>query len=140
MPKTSGSPSGSPPEPLRGFMSHRPFSQMLARLNVDLARPWWRGLDGLIFRALRNCATCPRISDCRFWLAQEHAGELSPDFCRNAGPIAACRILAAEPKGDPNLAGEPSLAEMLGDQGVQQIMASDHVARGTIEELLKRKS
>jgi Family of unknown function (DUF6455) len=143
MHRTFGSRPSPPQKELlayRRLMSHRPFSRMLERLNIGLAGPWWRGFEDLIFRAVGRCASCPRTADCRRWLAQGHPGELSPGFCRNAGAIAACRILAAEAKGDPDLSGEPPLAEVLGDPGVRQMMASDHVDREAVEELLKPKS
>jgi hypothetical protein len=126
----------------RRFMAHRPFRQMLARQGVDLAGTWWRGLEGMIFRALRACSRCSRAPECRTWLAQGHANEACPSFCPNSRIIEACRILdprapAPHPPGAGRVdRGDPPITALLADPLVERMREADGVSASALQELL----
>ncbi len=124
------------------FMAHRPFRHMLARQGVDLAGSWWRGLESMIFRALRTCSRCRRAPECRAWLAQEHANETCPSYCPNSRIIEACRILdprapAPHPPGAGRIdRGDPPITVVLADPLVEQMMEADGVSAAALKDLL----
>src|ERR1041385_120877 len=105
------------------------FYRMTSLQGINLAGPWWRGLEYMIGRALGRCARCKQKDACRDWLGQEHADQQYPAYCPNVRTIEACRIM--DPKA-PALGGnelgapaqvEHDLAELLSDPIIQQLMA-----------------
>src|SRR6185437_4966185 len=60
---------------LRRFLARSPFRRVAERAHIDFAGNWWRGVEELVFRALRICADCPQKALCRSWLDEEHSQE-----------------------------------------------------------------
>lgn len=116
----------------RRVRTHQLFRRMMSRQGIDLSGSWWRGFEGTIFRGLRRCAECPEKTLCKSWLGRPTPRGY-PSFCRNTGTIEACRILdpQAPPLGtaDSSLGSdEPSLAEVVAEPIVRQLMGADGAA------------
>jgi hypothetical protein len=121
---------------LRRLTAHRPFRSMLARQGIALGAPWWRGSEDTIVRALDACSHCAESQACRAWLERAPRHEPYPGFCPNAKVIEVCRILALEPQRPDEAPTEPSLAAILSDDIVEQLMSADHVETAAVWSLL----
>lgn len=88
------------PELFRRMTSHALFRQMFAHQGLDLTKGWWRGSEGMVFRALSRCLACRQTEGCRVWLAEGHPRGVYPNFCENASAIEACRSLDTTDKAN----------------------------------------
>lgn len=60
------------------------MGEMMEKTGVDLSKS--AGIDhGLFLRqAITGCLSCKATADCKQWLAEDHAQEAPPRFCRNS--------------------------------------------------------
>lgn len=114
------------------------FWRMMAQHGVEPLGADWRGSEAMIARALALCAACRSTQACRRWLREPHGVNDYAPFCPNGTAIEACRILDPSAAPPPETRA-PGLAELLDDALVRQVMDADHVARGVLDRLLRRR-
>ncbi|MGO8914456.1 MAG: DUF6455 family protein [Stellaceae bacterium] len=122
------------------MVAHQLFHRMITCQGIDLVGGWRRGLEEMIFHALRKCELCASTQVCRDWLRSDCRRASYVAFCPNAELIETCRIL------DPNALSlnsdlpeayircKPSLAEILAEPIIKLVMASDHVGAAQLPE------
>lgn len=118
----------------RRMRTHHLFRRMMSHQRLDLSRSWWRAFEEMVFRALHRCANCSQKAVCKQWLDRNPA-QGYPSFCPNTHMMEACRI--ADPQTSPrgpteSPVGEPTLADVLAEPIVRQLMCADGVSAASL--------